>query len=157
MFWKQRCLTDISTNLQHTCISSQIPLFLLTWSFVSYSSEFTYIYIIQIYHVMTGLIFCHKIWCFLIFAIFLQERIQLETSRLYKQAGVNPLAGYILTYKFTFVFLISKVMKNFVFVIFLLLSFLQFPYFISICYMTATFHLFSWIFIISDRCLTNYL
>lgn len=24
---------------------------------------------------------------------FIQERIQLETSRLYKQAGVNPLAG----------------------------------------------------------------
>ena len=24
---------------------------------------------------------------------FFKERIQLETSRLYKQAGVNPLAG----------------------------------------------------------------
>jgi YidC/Oxa1 family membrane protein insertase len=28
-----------------------------------------------------------------------QERIQLETARLYKQAGVNPLAG-ALTSKF---------------------------------------------------------
>lgn len=26
-----------------------------------------------------------------------QERIQLETARLYKQAGVNPLAGAILS------------------------------------------------------------
>lgn len=25
-----------------------------------------------------------------------QERIQLETSRLYKQAGVNPLAGSLI-------------------------------------------------------------
>lgn len=27
--------------------------------------------------------------------IHLQERIQLETARLYKVAGVNPLAGYL--------------------------------------------------------------
>jgi membrane protein insertase Oxa1/YidC/SpoIIIJ len=27
-----------------------------------------------------------------------QERIQLETSRLYKQAGVNPLAGAIISH-----------------------------------------------------------
>lgn len=26
-----------------------------------------------------------------------QERIQLETARLYKQAGVNPLAGEIVS------------------------------------------------------------
>lgn len=26
-----------------------------------------------------------------------QERIQLETARLYKQAGVNPLAGWLFS------------------------------------------------------------
>ncbi|KAK6163208.1 hypothetical protein DH2020_000072 [Rehmannia glutinosa] len=31
-----------------------------------------------------------------------QERIQLETSRLYKQAGVNPLAGTVLIREFIF-------------------------------------------------------
>lgn len=48
--------------------------------------------------------FCFRICCFIscnylcIYScltklVSFQERIQLETSRLYKQAGVNPLAG----------------------------------------------------------------
>lgn len=32
-------------------------------------------------------------------SIYFQERIQLETSRLYRQAGVNPLAGTPLVLK----------------------------------------------------------
>ena len=31
---------------------------------------------------------------------YLQERIQLETARLYKLAGINPLAGIYVTSSF---------------------------------------------------------
>lgn len=32
--------------------------------------------------------------------MYLQERIQLETARLYKLAGINPLAGINITFLF---------------------------------------------------------
>lgn len=37
-------------------------------------------------------------------SLFLQERIQLETARLYKLAGINPLAGTVCCFRFSFVF-----------------------------------------------------
>jgi membrane protein insertase Oxa1/YidC/SpoIIIJ len=40
----------------------------------------------------------HYINClFCAYTLGAQERIQLETARLYKQAGVNPLAGCLPT------------------------------------------------------------
>lgn len=38
---------------------------------------------------MIGFLLCKTILPF----VFLQEKIQIETARLYKLAGINPLAG----------------------------------------------------------------
>lgn len=37
-----------------------------------------------------------------LYCLSLQERIQLETARLYKLAGINPLAGTICCFRFSF-------------------------------------------------------
>ena len=40
--------------------------------------------------------------------VYLQERIQLETARLYKLAGINPLAGIDIAFGFSLMFSIFQ-------------------------------------------------
>ena len=44
--------------------------------------------------------------------VYLQERIQLETARLYKLAGINPLAGTDVASRFSLNILMFGIFNN---------------------------------------------
>lgn len=66
------------------------------------------------------LVFCNHGACFVLLTrfnsfVYLQERIQLETARLYKLAGINPLAGtYVSQFVVALTLISYKVIEAFV-------------------------------------------
>ena len=79
------------------------------------------------------LVFCNHGACFVLLTwfnslVYLQERIQLETARLYKLAGINPLAGtYVSQFVVALILVSYKVIEAFVDMLIWIHIFLTWP------------------------------